>query len=252
MKKFLAIVAIASLAVACNNNSESKKTTDPTTVTTDTTTVAPPPPPADTTTPPPAAGYTLTYSTGYDVSSDIFNSSNQAGNGSLSTTVYKIGPGSFKSVPANVSAGIRSEVQYSSSMTATEGALEYDVMYETLFQNNGHSLQFHPNTSGGSASPGLWHADGKFDVVNWKGGTNSHHNTGIAIQTNRWYHMRFEWKFGSSGYWRTYIDGVLIPGGSWTGQVGDGSGQYLKVGVNMWQSQSSVVYYDNLKIYSKS
>jgi hypothetical protein len=34
-------------------------------------------------------------------------------------------------------------------------------------------------------------------------------------------------------------------------QVGDGSGQYLKVGVNMWVNQTSVVYYDNLKIWKK-
>ena len=200
----------------------------------------------------PPSGYTLAYSTGYNVLSDIINSHGQEGNGGLSTSVYKDGPGSFKSVPANVSAGIRSEVQYDALQTPDEGIVEYDVMYEVVPQNNCHSLQWHPNTSGGSASPGLWHVNGKFDLVNWKGGTNVHHATGVTIQTNHWYHLRFEYKFGSSGYMRFYSDGVLSSAGSWTGQVGDGSGQYLKVGVNMWQSQTSVVYYDNLKIYKKS
>jgi len=51
---------------------------------------------------------TLLYSTGYNSTSDIINGSGQQGNGGLSTTVYKDGPGSFKSVPANVSSGIRS------------------------------------------------------------------------------------------------------------------------------------------------
>lgn len=193
---------------------------------------------------------TLIYSTGYNTTSDIFNSSNQAGNGGLSTTIYKDGPGSFKSVPANVSSGIRSEVQYSNSQTPTEGAIEYDVMYETIFQNNGHSLQFHPLTSGGSASPGLWHENGKFVWVNWKGGTNTKYATNFTIPRNKWMHVVFEYKIGSSGYMKFTIDGVVVL--NRTGiQVGDGSGQYLKVGVNMWQNQESVVYYDNLKIWRK-
>ena len=48
MKKFLAVIAIASLAVACNNKSENKETKDSTTVAPlDTTTVVTP---VDTTT----------------------------------------------------------------------------------------------------------------------------------------------------------------------------------------------------------
>jgi hypothetical protein len=206
-----------------------------------------------TTTPPPTSGGnygTLLYSTGYNSLNDILNSSNQQGNGGLSTTIFKDGPGSFKSVPANVSAGIRSEVQYSDSQTPTEGAIEYDVMYETIFQNNGHSLQFHPNTSGGSASPGLWHENGKFVWVNWKGGTNTKYPTNFTIPQNRWMHVVFEYKIGSAGYMKFTIDGVVVLDRT-NIQVGDGSGQYLKVGVNMWASQSSVVYYDNLKIWKK-
>lgn len=209
------------------------------------------------TTPAPGGSYgTLVYSSGYNTVSDLDPYGNgQWGDGTLashlSTSIYKDGPGSFRSVPASVSSGIRSEVQYPSSLTATEGVIEYDVRYETIFQNSGHSLQFHPNTSGGSASPGLWHENGKFVWVNWKGGTNTKYATNFTIPQNKWMHVVFEYKFGSAGYMKFTIDGVVVL--NRTGiQVGDGSGQYLKVGVNLWQSQSSVVYYDNLKIWKRA
>jgi len=202
-------------------------------------------------TPPPGSYGTLLYSSGYNTSADLDPFDNgQIGSGSLSTSTYVTGPGSFKSVPANVSAGIRSEVQYPESLTPTEGAIEYDVRYETIFQNNGHSLQFHPNTSGGSASPGLWHINGQFVWVNWKGGTNTKYPTNFTIPQNRWMHVVFEYKIGSAGYMKFTIDGVVVLNAT-NIQVGDGSGQYLKVGVNMWQDQSSTVYYDNLKIWKK-
>lgn len=197
---------------------------------------------------PPGNYGTLLYSTGYNTLSDIINSSNQQGNGGLSTTIFKDGPGSFKSVPANVSAGIRSEVQYSSSLTPTKGAIEYDVLYETIFPDSGHSLQFHPNTSGGSASPGFWHENSKLVIVNWKGGTNTKYSTGFTIPQNKWLHVVFEYAMGSAGFMRLTIDGKVYLDVK-NIQVGDGSGAYLKVGVNMWKNQKSVVYYDNLKIW---
>ncbi len=198
----------------------------------------------------------LLYATGYNTVSDLDPYGNgQWGAGTLeshlSTNIYKDGPASFKSVPANVSSGIRSEVQYPSSLIASEGAIEYDVMYETIFQNNGHSLQFHPLTSGGSASPGLWHENGQFMWVNWKGGTNTKYPTGFKIPQGKWLHCVFEYKVGSAGYMKFTVDGVVILDKKGI-QVGDGSGAYLKVGVNMWQTQASVVYYDNLKIWKKA
>jgi hypothetical protein len=202
--------------------------------------------------PPPGGTYgTLIFSTGYDKLSDIVNGSGQQGNGGLSTSVYKVGPGSFKSVPANVSSGIRSEVQYDESQTPIEGVIEYDVLYEVVAQNYCHSLQFHPNSYDGSSVLGMWHSGGKFDVTRWYGGNNYHQQGTLqTIQTNRWYNMRVEYKFNNTtGYYRWYIDNVLYY--SYAGQVGDGSGQYLKVGVNMWADQPSVVYYDNLKIWRK-
>lgn len=206
-------------------------------------------PPVD---PPPTGSYgTLTYSTGYDKTSDIINNSNQQGNGGLSTTVYKTAPGSFRSIPASVSSGIRSEVQYSSGMTPTEGVIEWDVMYVKIQSSSCHSLQFHPNTSGGSASPGLWHENGKFTWVNWKGGTNSKYPTGFTIPANKWMHMVFEYKMGGSGYMKYTIDGVVLLDKKGI-QVGDGSGGYLKVGFNSWSGSNSEIYYDNLRIYRKN
>ncbi len=209
---------------------------------------------ADVVTPPTTYG-TLIYSNGFDKVSDLDPFNNQQwGKGTLadhlSTNIFKTGPGSFKSVPANVSSGIRSEVQLPSSLTPTEGAIEYDVMYEKIFQNNGHSLQFHPFTNNGSASPGLWHENGKFLFVNWVAGTNKKYQTNYVIPQNRWMHVVLEYKFGRLGYAKLTIDGIVILDEVGI-QIGDGSGQYLKVGVNMWQNQESVVYYDNLKIWKK-
>jgi hypothetical protein len=204
-------------------------------------------------TPPPTSGYTLTFSSGYDTQADmLYGGNGQYGNGKISTSTYKVGPGSFYAIPATVSAGIRSEVQYTgAAQNPTEGAIEYDVMYEVVVKDNMCSLQWHPNTSGGSGSPYLAHEGGRFVWENWKGGVNTPHATGVTIQAGRWYHMRMEFKFGTSGYFKHYIDGALV--GSWTGQVGDGSGQYLKVGTNGWLSTAAASrsYYDNLKVYKK-
>lgn len=205
-----------------------------------------------TTTPPPT-GYTLTFSSNYDVMADmLYGGNGQYANGTISTTVYKTGPGSFYSRPADVSNGTRSEVQYTeAAQNPIEGAIEYDVMYEVIVPNNGCSIQWHPYTSGSSGSPYLMHDGGKFTWVVWKAGGNTYYPTNFTIQTQKWYHMRMEHKFGTSGYWRHYIDGVLVA--SWTGNVGDGSGQYLKVGYNGWDpnSSSSRIYYDNLRIWKK-
>lgn len=198
-------------------------------------------------------GYSLIYCTGYDTMDDLLYGGNgQLGNGELSTTTYKTGPGSFYSIPANVSAGIRSEVQYDDEETPDEGIIEWDVMYEVVIPNNGHSLQFHPYTSGGSASPGLWHIDGELALLNWSQGGNDTYPTNTTIQTGHWYHMKLEIEFGSSGYMHLFIDGAITVNEDGV-QVGDGSGQYLKVGYNGWDdnSEDSRIYYDNLRVYEK-
>lgn len=209
-------------------------------------------PPVDTVVVPPTTNYgTLIYSSGYSSIKDLDPfQNNQYGNGSISTTVYKTGPGSFHSVPASVSSGIRSEVQYPDGITPKEGTIVWDVMYVKVQQDNIHSLQIHPNTGGGSASPGLWHVSGQFYWVNWKGGTNTKYPTGVTIQTNHWYHMVFQYKYGSIGYMKFTVDGKVVL--DRTGiQVNDGSGGYLKVGTNSWSGNNSEAYYDNLEIWQK-
>lgn len=207
-----------------------------------------PTPPVDTTSP---VGYTLVYSTGYDTQNDLdpFDHG-QIGNGSLSTTIYKTAPGSFKSVPKNVSSGIRSEVQYGSAQTPKEGIVEYDVYYDNFFSNSGHSLQWHPTTSGGSGT-GLFHKEGKMQFVTVKSGTSGT-NVGspFSVSTKEWHHIKLTYKFGSAGYIKVEFDGLEKVNAKV--QMGDGSDPYLKVGVNMWVNQTSVVYYDNLKVYKKN
>lgn len=201
---------------------------------------------------PPAPGYALLWQTGYDKLSDIVNEHNQLARGTISTTVFKTGPGSFYSIPDSVSSGTRSEVQYDNTDTPQEGALEWDVRYEVIVPDQCHSLQFHPETAGGSASPGLWHEGGKFVWKNWKSGVNSAYTTNTTIQANKWYHMRLEYKFGSAGYLRFWIDGVKVVDKT-NIQVGDGSGQYLKVGFNGWSTsaKNSRIYYDNFQVFKK-
>jgi hypothetical protein len=220
--------------------------------------------PSGTTTPPPGGGGnygTLMYSTGYNSQSDIVNGSNQLGQGSISTSKYKVGPGSFRSMvnsnPAsNISSGWRSEVQYSSSYSrdGDEIVVEYDLMYEKLFNTNGLTTQWHGNASGTSGQLALWIQNGKFMVMrSVKSGVNIYQSGTLkTIETNKWYKMRWEVKFspGNDGYVRLYIDNVLYY--STTGKTSDGTGQYLKIGTNRWNvSSESVVYYDDLKIWKR-
>lgn len=210
------------------------------------------------------SGYLLVFESGFDKTSDITTNSGQYGDGKISTTVYKTAPGSFYSIPQNISSGIRSEVQYTYDyQLISEGAIEYDVMYEVIAQSNCHSVQWHPNTSGASASPGLWHIGGKFTVVRYRNGGNDQQQTAadgsqlMTIPKGKWLHMRWEFKFAQSqAYCRLYIDGLLYydlkpSSSSW---LGDGSGQYLKVGFNGFGTDSyqSRIYYDNLKMYKKN
>jgi hypothetical protein len=208
--------------------------------------------------------YSLIYSNGYNNASDI--NSNQLGRGGISTSLYYTGPGSFRSeVRAGdppISSGWRSEQQYDgSNSNPIESKVEYDVYYENWhnFDGGGHSIQWHPMTSGGSALVSLQNFGGKFDVVRDPDGT-VYHQTG-ALQdciSNTWYHMRWEikWSQGNDGYVRLYINNILYY--SFTGATTNGSGVYLKVGQNRWplnggntMQTTSVCYYDNLKIYEK-
>lgn len=210
---------------------------------------------------PPAEGLELLYETGYDNDSDIRNASNQLGQGSISTTVKKSGRGSFKSLvnsnrASNISSGWRSEVQYGSeySRDGDEIVVEYDTLYEKVFNTDGLNVQWHGNASGTSGQLALWISGAKFMVMrSVKKGVNIYQKAPLkAIEANKWYHMKWEVKFssGRDGYVRLYIDGDLYYEA--TGQTSDGTGQYLKIGTNRWNvSSESIVYFDNLKIFRK-
>ena len=207
---------------------------------------------------PPSGNYgTLIFQSGFDNKGDI--NTNQGPQNSISTTVYKTGPGSFKSQAgtnaSNVSAGYRGEMQFTQAQTPAEGVYEYDVYYENWkrFAGGGHSVQWHPNSSSGSAVISLQNYNGSFNVVRSLGGTNYHQSgTLMPVQSNRWYRMRWEIKFstGNDGYIRLFIDDKLYY--TFTGRTSSG-GQYFKLGQNRWNTggENSVVYYDNLKIYKK-
>src|SRR5690606_20683489 len=190
-------------------------------------------------------GYKLVYQNNFDKLSDLTTNNGQYGNGTVVN-------GTFYSRPANVSSGTRSELQISSAVTPSEGAAQWDAKYEVIVRNNGHSWQIHPETSGGSASPGLWHIGGKFVLMNWtKDRGNIEYATGVTIPQNTWNTYRIEWKYGSNGYLKFYMDGKLIM--SKTGRVNDGSGGYLKFGWNGWGSDAaqSRIYIDNIRVYEK-
>jgi hypothetical protein len=215
--------------------------------------------------PPPGNFGTVTFQTGYDASSNV--NTNQGPRNSVSTTIKKTGAGSFRSEvrasDQSTSGGYRGEMQYNgTSYNPTEGVVEYDVYYENWrnFGGGGHSMQWHPNNGTGSATLSLYSYGGKFQVVRNLGskysGTNYYQSGTLqTITANKWYNMRWEFKWAESGgYVRLYIDNVLYY--SYTGETMNSSTgmPYIKVGQNRWSMPSgtnTVVYYDNLKVYKK-
>lgn len=200
-------------------------------------------------------GYTLTYSNGFNGGTDIdpeVPPHEQYGNGTLSDVQFVEGIKSFNSVPANVSGSWRSEVQFDASRTTDEGIITYWVYYDNVLQNSCHSFQFHPETEGGSASPGLWHIDGEFQLLNWVEGINTSYATNYVIPEDTWIFIRHDFKFGAAGYWKITINEVVVLNET-NIQVGDGSGQYLKIGLNYFGAgtPASSIFFDGLMIYDK-
>lgn len=204
--------------------------------------------------PDPSPGYQLIYQNGADSQKeyDPFGH-NQGGNSFIDTKVFFEGTGCFHSRPANVSNGCRGEIQFDAAQTPLEGAVEYMVMYNYVVQNQCHSLQWHPSTSGGSGSPAKWHENGRIVWKNWIKGQNLVHSTGVSIPIGAWIKDRIEYKFGANGYFRHYMNDKLIC--SWTGQVGDNSSPYFKWGFNgnfdgnLSEAVKSDICYDSLKVY---
>lgn len=223
------------------------------------------PPPVEPPPTNPGSYGTLVHSSGFDKASDV--NKNQGPLNSVSTTVYKTGPGSFRTEAGpgtNVSSGYRSEMQYDGSqLNPSEGVWEYDVYYEgwKSFSGGGHSVQWHPNSGTGSAVLSLQNYGGRFNVVRTLNDSKGNiHQSGTLKDTkpNTWYTFRWEikWSTGSDGYIRFYIDNELYY--TFTGRTADNTGTpYFKLGQNRWNlgtsplKENTVVYYDNLKIYSK-
>jgi hypothetical protein len=207
--------------------------------------------------PPPTGSYKLTYSNDYDQPSDV--NENQLGRGKQ---VVFSGRGVFmsevRSGDSAISNGFRSEQQYDNLQASpVEGIWEWEAYYENWnnVKGNGHSFQFHPKSSSGSAVWSLQNYSGKFNVVRSLNGTNFHQSGTLKpVEQNRWYKFKLEakWSAGNDGYLNFYIDGVLYH--SYKGATCASNGVYVKVGQNTWQPvpTKAVVYYDNFNVYTKS
>ena len=205
-------------------------------------------------------GYgTLTYSQPYDASGSVTTSAGPRN--TMSTTGYLTGPGSFRSEIRAGDNNKRGEMVYTgTSQNPNEGVVEYDVYFDnwTGMDGGGHTIEWLPGTSGAGAIVSLQNYGGNFDVVRAIGASVIH-QSGILmpVANYTWYKMRWEykWSTGTDGYIRLYINNSLYY--SFTGKTADGSGQNLRIGQFRWTTsgstltKTSVVYYDNLKVYKK-
>lgn len=213
--------------------------------------------------PPTPAGYTLVFQRSLDALESGDNPS-QVGQGSF---VSFDGRKVFKSLVygdsrSNVSSGYRSEIQYGSNATPSEGAVEYEAYYENWVSvsGGGSGVQWHPCQSGPSAFLLLGVSTGKFDMARSINGNNFYQSltragTLMTIPKNQWVKHRVEYKFATSGgYARHYVNGTLVYSETNVQTTTTGC-QYLKLGQNRWNvvsGQNTVIYFDQLRVYKKS
>lgn len=207
--------------------------------------------PVDTTQVPPVDGYTETYSLDFLKETDL----DPDGHGQYGNSY--IDNGWFHSRPANVSAGIRGEVQLNNNRLPLEGAMTYRVQYLYVVQNQCHSFQIHGSTDGSSAILALWHINGQFVVRTNSGGSNvSQTQPTVKIEPGRIYEMRVEYKIGAPGYYRWYIDGKLYASCICT--IKNGFDQWVKMGFNggfdknVTEAVKSDIKYTAWRIYKKN
>lgn len=214
----------------------------------------------DTIVPVPPTGYILLLQNNADVLSDLDpRNHEQYGNGFIDNSFKLNGTGSFKSRPAEVSGGVRSEIQYDGSDTPIEGASEWDEYIRYIVADGCHEFQIHPAGGSGSAILAMWHTAGKFNVRTNDGSNHDQNEPMQAIQVGRWYHMKVEWKFGTGSYYRWYINGVLYSKVN-ANERKMATGGNLKWGFNggffggsdpKAEAKKSDISYDNLKVYRK-
>lgn len=218
------------------------------------------------------AGYKVTFTKGYNSTSEITSNQKPTGlslSAFISTSIKHSGAASFKSFTngQNTSSGIRCEEQYNqAAANPTEFILDFWI-YFPAYKAPGFGMscgfQYHPNNNG-SSNFFLSANDGKFQFARYidtnnPSGTNGnsfYQSDGkIAIKSGQWYHVRAfgKWSTGSDGYFTAYIDDMANPYYSFKGRTQDNSGKpYLKVGQNNWVNSKGVEQYiDDLTIYSK-
>ncbi len=186
-------------------------------------------------------------------------------NGFAGFTTYQIGRGTVSSSPTNssnkafraevragdaaISSGYRSELVPSNLSDNGDMWYGYNVYYQTLGQGGGgHSVQWHPGNSTGSATLGLYTDYGKFNVVRSLAGGNYYQNGSKAIVLNKWYSLvwHIKWSTGSDGLIELWIDGEKYY--SYSGKTMESYGVYWKLGMNRWAFNNDwVIFYDNVK-----
>lgn len=197
-------------------------------------------------------GYTKVFSDYFNKDSDLDpHDHGQAGNGFIDYADKFEGAGSFASRVANVSSGIRSEVQLDASSTPKEALAVYYVKYKNFFSNSGHSVQLHPDNDG--SGTGFYHVNGKLVFRSVTSGTDTYKDYpfNYTPPLNKWIKVEWYYKWAKTGgYCKVVIDGVTYVNAT-NIAVGDGSDCWFKLGVNMWVNQTSNVNYDKFDLYKK-
>jgi hypothetical protein len=159
----------------------------------------------------------------------------------------------------NISSGYRVEFQSDSLFQRpTEAWYGYSVYFENWSSMNGggeHIMQWHPTTSGGSASLATYTTNGTFHVrLNPEGDSTAFTlKDGKKIESNRWYDVVTHVKWAAQGgIVEMWIDGEkYVDYGGPT--LTRGSTPYFKMGINRWGSNGApsndrVLYFDALRI----
>lgn len=178
----------------------------------------------------------------------------QVGKGVIADDPTQPGNKTFKAIVLkggeNISNGYRSELTLPIGDTG-EMWYSYRQYFQTLGQGGGgHSVQWHPGNSTGSATLALYTDYGKFNVVRNLKGLNYYQNGGKSIELKKWYNItwRVKWSTGSDGLVELYIDGEKYY--TYSGPTMGSDGVYFKFGINRWAFTNDwVIFYDDLKVY---
>lgn len=193
-------------------------------------------------------------------------------NGFTGFTTYQLGRGTIANDPTNsanktfraevrrgdapISSGYRSELVPANVSDTGDMWYGYKVYHQTLGQGGGgHSVQWHPGNSTGSATLALFTDYGSFNIVRTLNNgqwyqSDKHPEWPVKkVVLNRWYDIvwHVKWSTGSDGLIEVWIDGAKYY--SYSGKNMESVGVYFKFGMNRWAYNNDwVIFYDNLKI----